>query len=385
MPGTAPARTAGSAEVSELLDALGGRPRPAGGANEAAARAHARAMLERDGFTVREEPFEYSAFPGKWATSMGGVAAIIVIWIAGHLGSIDRPWFALAVLAGGIGLIGGAAAWLARRGVLDVSLMRRSGVNLVASRGSEGDGLGRGPVSRGAAPMMWLMAHLDSKSQPVPILARAAGISVASVIVVAAGALSVAQGLGMAGAESWPALTIAATLALLPVAASVVGAHSDGAIDNASGCAAVLLAARTLPGSQALGVILTSAEELGLAGARAFARRHPPGVCVNCDGVDDEGRWAVMYTGGRPHELLAAVERASRRIGLNVTPRRLLPGVLVDGVALADAGWQVITVSHGSLRTLGRVHTTRDSRALLRGDAITSAAALIATIPGEVC
>ena len=69
---------------------------------------------------------------------------------------------------------------------------------------------------------------------------------------------------------------------------------------------------------------------------------------------------------------------------MDVSPRRLLPGVLVDGVALADAGWQVITISHGSLRTLGRIHTPSDSRAALRGDAIPAAAALIALISDEV-
>ena len=45
---------------------------------------------------------------------------------------------------------------------------RRRGVNLVAIRGPE-------------APTLWLMAHLDSKSQPVPILARAAGIKALAV------------------------------------------------------------------------------------------------------------------------------------------------------------------------------------------------------------
>lgn len=383
MAGPGGPRGASAAEVEKLLDALGGRPRPAGGPAEAKARAHARAMLEHDGFIVREEPFTYSAFPGRWGTSLSGVAGIVLIWTAGHLGAHGSPWHALAVIVAGGGMIAAIATWLARRGVLDAPLMRRSGVNLVGRRGTTE------PATHAAStgsrePAIWLMAHLDTKSQPIPILVRAAAISVSVVIFALAVALAVAQGLDVAGPRWWPALTIAGTLALLPVAASVVGARSDGAIDNASGCAAVLLAARSVGPGSPLGVILTSGEELGLAGGRAFARQHAPATCVNCDGVDDVGRWTAMYTGRSPHELIAGLRRATARIGMDVSPRRLLPGVLVDGVALADAGWQVITISHGSLRTLSRIHTERDSRAALRGDAIPAAAALIALVANEV-
>ena len=383
MPGAG--RTSGTdgMEVQRLLDALGGRPRPAGSPGEAEARAESRRMLEARGFIVRDEAFTYSAFPGRWATSLSGLAAIGIIGAAGYQGAIGSPWNALAILAVGLAVIGGCAAWLARRGVLDAPLMRRSGVNLVAIPRAAATPAGpSGPA--GHDPAVWLMAHLDSKSQPVPILVRAGAITIAALLFVAAGGLAAAQGLGYAGFEWWPGLTTATVIALLPVAASVVGARSDGTIDNASGCAAVLMAARLLPAGTPLGVLLTSAEELGLAGARAFARGHRPAVCVNCDGVDDTGRWTAMHTGAAPRALLDAVSRASAGLRLDVAPRRLLPGVLVDGVALADAGWHVITISHGSLRTLGRIHTRLDSRESLQGDAIPVAATLIAAIVTEV-
>ena len=383
------------AAARRLLDAIGGQPRPAGSPAEAGARAHARGLLEAHGFVVREEPFSYSAFPGRWATSLSGLGAIGVIAVAGHLAALGSPWAALAVLATGLGTIAGAATWLARRGVLDAPLMRRQGVNLVATRSAPtgSDALPASPPRMGRSthpapassdPALWVMAHLDSKSQPIPILVRAGAITLSVVLFLAAVGLALAQGLGYAGGEWWPALTIATVIALLPVAASIVGARSDGTIDNASGCAAVLLAACSLPPDAPLGVLLTSAEELGLAGARAFARHHPTGACVNCDGVDDSGRWTAMYTGRPPTGLLAGVERASRRLGMAVRPRRLLPGVLVDGVALADAGWHVITISHGSIATLSRIHTPRDSRDSLRGDAIPAGAALIAGVLNEV-
>ena len=65
-------------------------------------------------------------------------------------------------------------------------------------------------------------------------------------------------------------------LTALPVMASVVGARSAGALDNASGVATVLRAVELLARDVAVGVVLTSAEELGLAGARAWAREATP-------------------------------------------------------------------------------------------------------------
>jgi hypothetical protein len=60
--------------------------------------------------------------------------------------------------------------------------------------------------------------------------------------------------------------------------------------------------------------------------------------------------------------------------------RRLLPGILVDAVALADAGWRAVTVSRGSLATLARIHTAADALPRLRGDGVAAAAALLAAL-----
>ena len=364
-----PDGTTKRSRAGQLLDILAREPRPAGSAAEAQAREQVRMSLAAHGFTTREEPFEYSAFPGRWATSLGGAAAIVILAVGGHLASRGEAWAALTVLVAGVAAVGLAALWLARRGVVDAPLMRRRSVNLIATRGK---------------PTTWLMAHLDSKSQPVPILVRAGAISVGVIVWLFAITVAIAQGLGLIDSESWWAfITIAGVLTLLPVAASIVGARSDGAVDNASGCAAVVLAAMALPRDRAAGVILTSAEELGMAGARALARRWPAGRCINCDGLDDAGQWTVMYSGAAPKGLLAEVAAAADGLEMDVRPRRLLPGVLVDGVALADAGWQVVTISHGSLATLGRVHTRRDVAHTLEGAAIPHAAALMATIVND--
>ncbi|MGH7718982.1 MAG: M28 family peptidase, partial [Gemmatimonadaceae bacterium] len=141
------------------------------------------------------------------------------------------------------------------------------------------------------------------------------------------------------------------------------------------------------------GVLLTSAEELGLAGARAWAAAQraeraagvPPSTpAINVDGVDDVGVLRLVYTREKPGRLLAALHGAARRVGTEARSAPLLPGVLLDGVALADAGWEVITVSKGTLRTVARVHTPRDSAAHLSGRGIAEAAQVIASAIPEL-
>ena len=53
-------------------------------------------------------------------------------------------------------------------------------------------------------------------------------------------------------------------------------------------------------------------------------------------------------------------------------------GLLTDSTALAGAGWSAVTVSHGSFRTLRRVHTPEDSLSSMRGSAIDDVAVILA-------
>jgi hypothetical protein len=163
----------------------------------------------------------------------------------------------------------------------------------------------------------------------------------------------------------WWTILLAGTVGALPVIASVVGEDSNGAVDNASGVAAVLAAAALVRPEVAFGVLLPSAEELGLAGARAFVRGRAVGVALNCDGVDDDGALVIMYNGSAPTRLISALgEAAASRV------RRMPLGLLTDSTAFAAAGWEAVTVSHGSMATLRRVHTSRDSLEWLRGSSI---------------
>ena len=314
---------------------------------------------------MREEPFAYSSFVGRWGTPIGGIVSLAIIVAAWTFASTGRAGSALLLLLAGAAVLVVVARAAARSSVLTFPTARARGVNLVATRG-------------GDSPPLWLTAHVDSKSQPVPILVRAVGITVLGASWLASIALAAAQVAGWVEAAAWGFVGVTAVVGAVPVIATTVGARSPGALDNASGVAAVLLAAEMSRGP--VGVCLTSAEELGLAGARAWVRQRAVAVAVNCDGVDDRGAFTCMYSGARPAALIAQVVEAARACGTTVRSHRLLPGVLTDGVALADAGWSVVTLSKGGLGTLARIHTPRDRAERLGGAGIAEVAGVVARL-----
>lgn len=319
------------------------------------------------GFDVRELPFEYSGFPGRLATPfLGGMAAALV-GVAGKWGVDGGRLGPLLVLGvGAIALFVGAR-WLIERGVLAAPVMREPGVNLEATHPGGGD-----------APGVWLCAHIDSKSQPVPTLARSSGIVVEGIGYAWTLALTIAVMFGVTvDRYHWEFAAVVTLVGAIPVVLSMVGTRSPGALDNASGVATVIAAARQLAGQRGVGVLITDAEELGLAGARALARSRS-GAVLNCDGVDDVGGIQVMFTGRRPRRLLDGITEASKATGIAHEAGRLIPGVLTDSVAFTDAGLESVTFSRGSWSTLVRIHTRRDDLAHLRGTGIAETAALIA-------
>ena len=341
-------------------------PRPAGSPAESAARDYCAGVLRSLEFRVSEEPFEFSAFPGRLGTPLCGAAAILMFAAAGHLGWRGHALAAIAVLGAGGVVVLGAGWWLARFGVLDLPWRRERAINLVGER-----------APAGTEPPIWLVAHLDSKSQPLPIAIRALGVMGSLALWGVALVVGVLQSAGAPLAGYWPLLTIVGVLAGIPVAASVVGSRSPGALDNASGVATVLLAVEQLPSDRSVGVLLTSGEELGLAGARAWVRGGRPSMAINVDGVDDSGRIRVIHPTPRPGSLMRAISLAADELGLDSSSGPLPPGLLVDGVALADGGWKVVTLSKGTWRTVTRIHTPADDLSSLWGEGVAELATLV--------
>jgi hypothetical protein len=204
------------------------------------------------------------------------------------------------------------------------------GVNLIARR-------------PGTTPRVWLIAHYDSKGQPISMAVRLAG--------------AIALVLGAVGLL----VTLAPALALLAVGGIVLSRNrvtdaSPGAVDNASALVAALIALDLVPRAADVGVIFPDAEELGLLGARALVKARGPlfagAAVVNLDGLDDRGApIAVVHRRG------PVTEAVARELGAFRTP--WMP-VVVDGIVLARAARECVTIMKGDWRTARIVHTPRD-------------------------
>jgi hypothetical protein len=321
-------------------------------------------VLAALGYDVREERFPYSAFPGCYATPIAGAVLGATIVAASLLALGGNAKVSAIVFIVGVVITALFARWMLADGVLTVPWMRREGINLVATRGA-------------AQPQVWLVAHIDSKSQPVPSAVRVAGVVMLAVALLLACLALVLTLVDALSRTVWWAALATGVVGALPVVASVVGSRSDGAVDNASGVAAVLGAAARMRPEAGCGILLPTAEELGLAGARAWARTHAAGVALNCDGVDDDGALVIMYNQSAPNDVIDAV-RAVTPARVPARAMRMPLGLLTDSTALAAAGWSAVTVSHGSLATLRRIHTPNDSLATLRGTRINDVADILA-------
>ncbi len=251
-----------------------------------------------------------------------------------------------------------------------------AGVAIVAAIGYAVGG-GKGPrmgasvpainlIATKATPAIWLVAHGDSKSQAFSLRTRvlatgAVGLGLLGFVITLVARLS--------GPLSWG--IVMPTTMLLVGAATVlvrgpIGNDSPGAVDNASGVVAAVVAAAHLRGRNDVGVVLTDAEEFGMEGAHVFGREHAGEWFVNFDGLDGRGWCRIMEhrARGRPardlHRLSEPVATALARTGVPTRRRPLPPGILVDGVALTAVGMRGVTVSRGDWVTLGVVHTESD-------------------------
>ena len=211
----------------------------------------------------------------------------------------------------------------------------------------------------------WLAAHYDSKGQAVSMAAR---LVLAGVVVAGLLAALVAR---VAGAPTL-VLAIPAALVALFVALSRISDDSPGAVDNGAGVLTVLAIVDALPSDARVGVVFPDAEEHGLVGARALVRERAhlfeDTALINFDGIDDRGRTLALVHRGGP--LVDAVVRA-----LAARRARVLP-VLEDGLVLAAAARECVTVMRGDWETARVVHTPEDTakRLTLAGVQVVAAA-----------
>jgi peptidase M28-like protein len=216
----------------------------------------------------------------------------------------------------------------------------------------------------------WLAAHYDSKGQPLSMALR--------LVWVAATALAM---LGTAGALlsagpflPWSLATLAFLAGFLALNRATDG--SPGAVDNASGVLTVLATLDALPTDASVGALLLDAEELGLVGARALVRERAHllrgTTVINFDGIDDRGSPIAFVH--RPGPMVGTLALA-----LGARSWRRLP-VVVDGIALAGAASQCVTIMKGNWGTTRVVHTSRDTPDRLTLDGVHAVAQATAAV-----
>ena len=357
--------------AKSLIDDLARTPRFAGSAEEAHARVQIRAELERAGFMCREIEFEYSQWLGRWGPPVVSILLALIVFAAGTLTLRGALYTAPAVVVAMYAAVRLSTDTIRRGWILDFPWLRTRAKNLEAKRGQ---------------PRVWLIAHVDSKSQTMPMLLRILG----AVALQLSGALVFAGALAFLkwGEGVRPLIVTAQLLA----AFGAIGAglcfvtnRSPGAVDNASGVAAVTLAAQSGNAPHDLGVLITSGEELGLAGALAWGRAAlVPVRVLNCDTIDEVGEFRCMYTGRQPMPLTLATQTVAKRLGDDLKTGHVIPGLLADSIAFAVSGWPAITLSRGTLATLARIHTTRDNSAALTGEGTARASLLLSAIAKEL-
>lgn len=356
--------------AKRAIDALS-RPRLTGspGADETAATL--RRLFADAGYQIDELPFTFSSWPGRFGLPITGALYLAVTAIAVAYLLQGEGWSALATLIAGLGLF-----------VFGTSAYRIAIARLPWARVEASNWLVRRPEAR---PRYLVVAHRDSKSQPSSTFLRIAATILASCAFVVLLVLSLAATLN----EAWhfPAVVVGAGVIAFPAGFLflVCPAQNDspGALDNASGLAAMLTIARREAEHDDVAFLVTDGEELGLAGAMAVATRLPVllGI-INLDGLDDVGDFHVVERFGWPRRglaphLAASLLHAADQLGLAAVRRDLITGVMVDHVPLALAGHPAITLMRGSARSLRRVHRPTDSPDRLTGQGAADAAALV--------
>ncbi|HET8713017.1 MAG TPA: M28 family peptidase [Gemmatimonadales bacterium] len=225
-----------------------------------------------------------------------------------------------------------------------------SGINLIARRSQ-------------AEVWAWLVAHYDSKGQPISMWTRLAGFTL-----LVLGALLFVL--------NWIAAVLTLGVGLAIVLQNRVNNDSPGALDNASAVVTVLMAIDQVPREAPVGIVFPDAEEYGLAGARALAAERAElfrdSAIINLDGIDDIG--GITVFSHRPGPVGDAVSRA-----LEASRWRWLP-VVVDGIALARVAREAITILKGNVKSMEVVHTTRDNTERIRLDGAAEVAAGLARV-----
>jgi hypothetical protein len=151
--------------VPELLRAIA-VPRLHGSVAATVVEGRVRAELESIGLEVEARPFGFSALPGRFGAQSLGIVLAVTLPAAAWLAQSSRPLAAAVLMTPAI--IAALSVVFADAAQLRLPLARTRGLNLF---GAPPD----------AVPRFLVVAHRDSKSQPLPLAFRVGG-AVAAVV-----------------------------------------------------------------------------------------------------------------------------------------------------------------------------------------------------------
>lgn len=300
--------------------------------------------------------------------ALGSVIAALLVLVYPAAARVPAVAGFFAVLVLVVGLPAGIAYLIA-----SARLYARWIVRLLGYRFPTGPGVPDGYWVRATNitagkkdPRVWLVAHSDSKVQRHSLRTRMVFVPLALV-----GALLLV--LASIGAVHWVVTLVGAACAMaggLVIAVAGLRDGSPGAVDNATGVVAVLAAAEELGWRDEVGILITGAEELAMAGAREWARKGRSGnLFVNFDGVDGIGEYYLsVHHGVSPGTArsFASELRTTLRTPPGAPDAKIARwyrtlGMFVDGTILAGTGMAGVTVQRGTFfGTAAVAHTPDD-------------------------
>lgn len=363
--------------TAEALIRTLAQPRLTGSDGAKQVEAELRRIFEGMGYAILDQPFRFSTWPGRFGVPAIGAISLVGTLVGATLLIRERRPRAAALSLLGTGAVLASMAASAPPLIARLPWGRIETANWLVHR-------------PGAAPRTVVVAHRDSKSQTISSLARitSAGCAITgwAALLALAGMAAIRPGKkrrrSIAGSAIGPAAAVA-SLGGSGLLFCTAGNASPGALDNATGLAALVGIARREAERDDVAFLVTDGEELGLAGARAALEVFPgPLEVINLDGLDDEGSFRIVErfgwprSGGAPHLARALVE-AGRSLGVPIERQDLPIGILVDHIPFARAGWPAVTVMRGTLHSLQRVHRPEDAADRLNGSGAATAVALV--------
>jgi len=360
-------------------------PRLVGSKNEAAVLKEVVARLERVGYVVSKQPFEFSTALNLSIT--GALIASSSLILVSILMDGLPAWGTISIALGLLAILtllrpisqSVQSASIRPDSRTEISYWSRLCLRL-GPRHKAKNIIASLPEHRDGDPSLYLVAHYDSKSQRFSLVLRI-GFFVASTVGMAI--FAVLSALGVAIPVLSPIVTIlgwSVILCNLPLIFMKTGNSSPGAIDNASGLGLVLHLAEHLAPRDEINrsfqvkVLITGAEEYGALGAAAFAKSYAAKVrgqptngasaFLNFDGIGADGKLTIVEGDTLPRRsnscpLAELVQEAS--ISLQIPLGRFaLPGAMFDHIPFSQEGFDsvsLITVGKGT----GTIHTRKDT------------------------